>query len=149
MTTTKKGRLPVETPADRSLLTREDREELRKTAREHIADERKQKASDAFYKDELDRERRKHVPSEQLVNIVIDSAPYVPYFMIDGQQFYNGYEYQVTRGQAAVLVEQMQRSRNHQDEIEGRSRFSRVRRGPARVERSAEGTLVVGDDTEI
>lgn len=125
---TKKGPQPADLPVDPKLLSQVEREELTKSAQKAVDEDRKQQASDAFFKQEQDRLRRKHSPAEEYVNIVIDSAPYVPCFMIDGQQFYCGYEYCVTRGQAAVLTEQMQRSWHHQDEIDGRSRFAPYRR---------------------
>ncbi|HXO11934.1 MAG TPA: hypothetical protein VN871_06185 [Mycobacterium sp.] len=124
----KKGPLPGELPADPSLLSDVERQELTKSAQKAVDEDRKQTASDEFFKKEQDRLRRRHIPAEEYVNIVIDSAPYVPNFMIDGEQFFNGYEYRVTRAQAAVLCEQMQRSWQHQDEVDGRSRFAPYRR---------------------
>jgi hypothetical protein len=126
--TTKKGPQPADLPVDASLLSAVEREELTKSAQKAVDEDRKQQASDAFFKEEQDRLRRRHSPVEEYVNIVIDSAAYVSQFVLDGQAFYCGYEYRVTRGQAAVLCEQMQRSWHHQDEIDGRSRFAPYRR---------------------
>jgi hypothetical protein len=124
MTTKKK----LELPADLALLTREDREELTRTAKEHVSDLRKQKASDDYYTNEVERLQREHIPNEKIVSIVIDSAPYVPHFRIDDNIFFNGFEYRVPKSQADVLCEQMQRSWQHQDEIDGRSRYAPYRR---------------------
>src|SRR6202000_1227399 len=99
---------PVDLPTDPSLLTDVERQELTKSAQKAVDEDRKQAASDEFYRQEQDRLRRRHIPAEEYVNIVIDSAPYVPFFMIDGNQFFNGFEYKVTRSQAAVLCGRMQ-----------------------------------------
>jgi hypothetical protein len=143
---TKKGpRGPVDLPADPSILSDVEREELTKSAAKAVAEDVKQAASDEFFKQETTRLRRKHVPAEEYVNIVIDSAPYVPFFMLDGVQFFNGYEYQVTRSQSAVLTEQMQRSWQHQDEIDGRSRFAPYRRAQGmRIGETHAGTVTRG-----
>lgn len=124
----KKTKDQTELPVDYSVLSKTEREALTQTAQQSVDEAVKQKASDAYFAKETERLRRKHIPSEQYVRIVIDSAPYVPYFMLDGVQFFNGYEYQVVRSQAAVLTEQMQRSWQHQDEVDGRSRFAPYRR---------------------
>jgi hypothetical protein len=125
---TKKGPLGYELPADIGKLSKVEREEITKSAKEALDEALKQKARDAHFDQETERLRRAFTPDEQYVNIVIDSAPYVPYFRLDGAPFYNGYEYVVTRSQACVLIEQMQRSWTHQNEIDGRSRFAHYRR---------------------
>jgi hypothetical protein len=126
---TKKGpSAPSELPVDQGLLDDVERQELTKQAQGAIDEGRKQKARDAFFDAELDRLRRGHIPEDQYVRVTIDAAPYVPFFMLDGVQYFPGYVYEVTRKQAVVLYEQMQRSFQHQDEIDGRSRFSPYRR---------------------
>jgi hypothetical protein len=141
----KKGPQPQEFAVDPSLLSDVEKQELTKSAQKAVDEDRKQVASDEFFKKEQDRLRRRHIPAEEYVNIVIDSAPYVPHFMLDGVQFFNGFEYKVTRAQAAVLTEQMQRSWMHQDEIDGRSRFSPYRRSQGmRIGETHAGTVTQG-----
>lgn len=136
---------PVDLPVDQSLLSKEDKAALRKEAQSAVLAERKQKARDAAFDAAVDAERRALVPEEQYVNIVIDGAPYVPFFMIDGEKFFTGYEYQVTRSQAAVLCEQMQRSWYHQNEIQGQSKFSSYRRPlDTTIGRAHAGTVTPG-----
>lgn len=124
----KKGPENVSMDVDPTLLSDQDKADLRKTVAVEMAEDRKQFARDAFIEEERRRQRRKHTPSEQYVRIVIDAAPYVKNFMIDGEMFFTGYEYRVRRSVAAVLNEQMQRSFMHQDEIDGRSKFAPYRR---------------------
>jgi len=115
-------------PADFSLLTEEERKALREAARESILEEMKQEARDKFYAKERENLRRAQVPADKIVDIEINSAPYVPHFLIDGKPYYNGYTYKVPSRLAAVLYEQMQRSWRHQDEIDGRTRAQNLSR---------------------
>ena len=122
---TKKGPgAPTSLPTDPTLLDDIERQALTKSAEDAIGESRKQQARDAFFDQELDRLRRGHIPDQQYIHVTIDGAPYIPFYMIDGVQYYPGYTYEVTRQQATVLYEQMQRSWQHQDEIDGRSKFS-------------------------
>ena len=124
----KKGPGRPEFPVKLSLLSAEEKAALTKEAEQAVIDQRKSQASTAYFDQELERLRQEQIPAAQMVNIVIDSAPYILDFRLDGQVFMNGYEYQVPLPQALVLQEQMQRSWAHQDEIDGRSRSSSLRR---------------------
>jgi hypothetical protein len=115
-------------PVDVTLLTEEDRIALTKEAERSVLEEQKQDARDKYYADQIKRIRQKKIPAERMFDVEINCAPYVPFIMLDGTQFYNGYTYRVPQGVAAVLREQCQRSWNHQDEVDGRRRFSAYRR---------------------
>ena len=136
----KKGPENVSMDVDPTLLSDQDKADLRKTVAAEIEEDRKQFARDAFVEEERRRQRRKHTPAEQYVRIVVDAAPYVKNFMLDGEVFYTGYEYRVRRSVAMVLNEQMQRSWMHQDEIDGRSRFAPYRR--------SQGMFIAKDGSE-
>jgi hypothetical protein len=123
----KKGQLPIDIPADLNLLDEEDRRKLTAEAKAMILKEMQQDARDKYFEQETKRLRREHVPSQQFIRITINSAEYVPCFMLDGDRYYNGYTYDVPRNVAAVLMEQMQRSWQHQEEINGRSRYNAYR----------------------
>jgi hypothetical protein len=118
----------AEMPVEMELLSADQKKAIRDEAHRALLAEMEQDARDKFYADELKKLRREKLPAERYITITIDSAPYVPYFMIDGVRFYNGYVYEVPVKQAAVLSEQMQRSWLHQDEIDGRSKFAPYRR---------------------
>ena len=124
----KKGPARPEYPVKLSLLTAEEKAALTKEAEQAVADQRKSQASTAYFDQELERLRQEHIPAAQMVNIVIDSAPYIQEFRLDHMIFMNCYEYTVPLPQALVLQEQMQRSWQHQDEIDGRSRAASLRR---------------------
>ncbi len=132
-------------PVDLNLLTDEDRKSLTAEARKHVLDGMRQDARDKYFQTELTKLRSEKLPSEQYVRLSIESAQYVPFFMIDGVQFYNGYTYDVTRKVAAVLMEQMQRSWQHQEEISGRSKYNPYRRPrEAKIGPSMAGTATPG-----
>lgn len=115
-------------PVRKDLLSKDDRETLDSEAQKSVAAELAQDARDAYFAEALAKARRAHVPSDELLNVTIDVAPYVPFIMLDGVQFFHGYTYQVANRVRMVLMEQMQRSWLHQDEIDGRSRFNLYRR---------------------
>jgi hypothetical protein len=115
-------------PVNRDLLTFEDRKALSEQAQKSVLEEMSQDARDAYFAEEMDRLRRGHIPDDQLVGVTMDMAPFLPYIMIDGVQFFHGYTYEVSRSQAMVLFEQQQRSWQHQDEIDGRGKTEAYRR---------------------
>lgn len=110
------------------LLTAEERAALDKEAAASVAADMKQDARDAYFAQQVEKTRRGNTPADQLVHVTIDCASYVPHIMIDHVLFYHGYTYQVPQKQAVVLYEQMQRSWQHQDEIDGRGKSESYRR---------------------
>ena len=154
----KKGPGVSKAPANHKLLSKEDREELKAQARKSVLEELTQEARDDYFKKALAEARRENTPADQILDIFIDVAPFVPYIAIDGVQYFHGYTYQVPRNRAAVLYEQMQRSWLHQDEIDGRSRFNPYRRaqntvlGPRNAGQQtvgANGVVHMPEDTEV
>src|SRR4029077_9778703 len=110
-----------------SLLKDDDKKALREEAKKSVLAEMEQDARDKYYSDEMARLRREKIPADQLVMLTIDAAPYVPFIMLDGVQFYHGYTYEVTVAQATTINEIMQRTWQHQDTIDGRSRLESYR----------------------
>lgn len=111
-----------------SLLSADDKKALREEARKSVLSEMEQDARDEYFRRALAEVRREHTPSDQIVAVMMDMAPFVPHVAIDGTQYFHGYRYDVPRATAIVLYEQMQRSWLHQDEIDGRSRYEAYRR---------------------
>lgn len=145
-------------PTKLGLLSDADKAALRAEAKKSILSEMEQDARDAYFASELAKLRRAEIPAEQIVHVSLDLAPFLPNVMIDGTQFFHGYSYDVPRSQALVLYEQMQRSWAHQDEIEGRNRFSAYRRpqnvqlGPRHIGQATvgpNGVVSLPADTEI
>lgn len=124
----RKTNTPKAIPPRTDLLTALEKQELSTAAVKTVSDEMAQDARDKFFEDEIARLRREQIPDDKLVYCMIDAAPFVPYIMIDGTQYFHGYTYEVPNGLRMVLLEQMQRSWLHQDEIDGRSRFNAYRR---------------------
>jgi hypothetical protein len=154
----KKGPGISKSPVDHKLLSKEDKAALREQARKSVLEELTQEARDDFFSRALAEARRASTPADQILDIFIDVAPFVPFIAIDGIQYFHGYTYQVPRNRAAVLYEQMQRSWLHQDEIDGRSRFNPYRRaqntvlGPRNAGQQtvgANGVVSMPEDAEV
>lgn len=124
----KKPEGPKKIPIKLSLLTAVEKEEIRKQARATVLAEMEQDARDEYFKTAIAEARRDNTPQDQIIQVVIDIAPFLPHISIDGVMYFHGYEYSVPRSRALVMYEQMQRSWQHQDEIDGRSRFNPYRR---------------------
>jgi hypothetical protein len=133
LTLAKKTHEPRKIPVDKSILSDVDRAEISKQAAASIADEMAQDARDAYFAEQLAKLRRKHIPAERKVEVLIDLAPYAPHLLIDNDQYFHGFTYTVDASRAAVMYEQMQRSWGHQDEIDGRSRLAAYQRPQNRV----------------
>lgn len=155
---TKKGSGTHKPPTKMSLLTKDEKDALITEARKTVLSEMTQDARDEFFRQALADVRRSHTPAEQILSVFIDIAPFLPYIAIDGTQYFHGYSYDVTRSRAHVLYEQMQRSWQHQDEIDGRSRFNPYRRaqnltiGPnqiGQVTKGVNGAVTLPEDMEV
>lgn len=142
---------PRKIPVNKNLLTADEREALKAEARKSVLEEMTQDARDAYFKEAMEAVRRENIPAEQYLHVMIDVAPFVPFIMIDGTQYFHGYGYDVEQRQALVLYEQMQRSWQHQDQIDGRAKQDSYRRpvnavlGPRHAgtaTRGANGTVV-------
>jgi hypothetical protein len=143
-------------PVDKSLLNEDEMLELKKQARASVLAEMEQDARDAYFQEQVALARQANTPNERLVSVTMELAPFLPNIMIDGVMYFHEYTYDVPFSRAKVLYEQMQRSWQHQDEIDGRSRFNAYRR-PANVRlgpqhasvptRGANGTITA--ETEI
>lgn len=129
----KKPSGPRKIPVDTSILSDEDKQAIAKEAAASISDEIAQDARDAYFAEQLRLLRRKHIPSERQVQVRIDLAPFMPHLLIDNDQYFHDFTYDVDASRAAVLYEQMQRSWAHQDEIDGRSRYAAYQRPQNRV----------------
>lgn len=124
---TVKGPLEGKADVDFKLLTADERAALDAQAEQSLLDEMKQQTRDEYYAQKMKSLRQAKIPAERMTQIHIAAAPYVPFFMIDGERFYHGYTYKVRVSQALVLLEQMQRSWWHQDEIDGRRKSTQYR----------------------
>ena len=155
---TKKGVSTRKPPTNIAMLTDQEKEALFEQARQSVLEEMKQDARDAYFEQALQKVRRGHTPKDQIIAVFVDIAPFLPYIAIDGVQYFHGYTYDVERSRGLVLYEQMQRSWQHQDEIDGRSRFNPYRRmqdvkiGPRHIGQAtqgANGVVVMPEDAAV
>ena len=114
--------------ADTGILSAEQKRAIRAEALDLHAKDMEQAARDAYFKEMLAEAQRKDSPDDQLVYCTIDLAPFMNRILIDNVEYFHGYIYEVPMYLFRVLIEQMQRSWMHQDEIDGRSRAEAQRR---------------------
>lgn len=124
----RKPKIDTPMPADMSSLSDEDRVSLSREAAKSVKEESEQVSRDAFYAAEVSRLRAARIPADRLVHVTVDIAQFAANIMLDGVQYFHGFTYEVPHRVRLVLMEQMQRTWQHQDEIDGRSRFAPHRR---------------------
>jgi hypothetical protein len=104
----KKVRGPI-LSVDKTLITEEARERIRKEAEVKISDERRLAAEDALREEMLAEERAKFDPTEEMERVTIDIPAYSDKILIDGVAYYHGEVVPVTRKTAASIREHMGR----------------------------------------
>lgn len=116
------------------LLTEEDIAKARQKARDRfVAEERKARLK-TVEDEELERLRMAQglVTGErrldELVYLHVNLAEHSDRLKVNGQEFYHGQTYKVTRAQADTLRDMIYRGWRHQDEIEGHDLLSHYRR---------------------
>lgn len=113
------------------------RAEQRKTARADLL----KKAKAELQREAKEAELRAG-PKGDMVNVYIDLAPFAEYISLDGRRFYHGKTELVKRDQANVIMEQCQRSWQHQEGISGKRQEWTPRKGMSRV--TSAGAFVDG-----
>lgn len=103
-------------------LSEEERERILKKAYEHVEAEYKRKAEEAFLDTAIAHEKRKRIPAEQFVDVLIDLPGHAVRLLLDGVEFIHGFTYRVPQSQAASMREQMQNCWQHEDEVGGANR---------------------------
>lgn len=139
----KKGLFAQEQPVDPAILSEDEREAVALEVREEIDAEARAAAKEAL-RDKIKTEARKskglQEPDDE---VTVDLAPYCDRILIDNRAYLQGQTYTVPVSRAQVMREAMQRTWNHQAEIDGKSEnFYRRTRG-ARVVPAGNGAAVV------
>lgn len=116
-------------PVDASgLLTKAEIEALRAEAVDAVRLElkaaAKKKIKERFFKEE----RAKHDPREEQVQFRLELAEFTDSVIIDSVKYYHNGIYTVPRSKYDVFAEQMYRSNEHQNQIDGKSRVDLARR---------------------
>ena len=112
----------------RGVLSQADWDDIQRQAAADLAAKKKAEAKKEAFKKvraELERQAKladqRGIPQRDLMDVVIDLAPYAPNIRLDGEVFEHGRTYRRPRAVAAVLYEQMQRSWEHQASISGKN----------------------------
>lgn len=117
-----------------NLLSDEDKERLRKAARDNVLADMKREAEEAFLKKEERREiiRRKNktgnADNDELVTFVCDLADYAADIRINNVVYYHGFSYQVPRHVCRGLMDIAARTWDHDADIHGEKWNPRKRR---------------------
>jgi len=107
------------------ILTDEEKAEIRKRAREQVAESRKKDATEAYLKAAIREEQREYEPQEVLEDFTVDLAEYAPYIAINGSLYFHGVTYEVPYSQARCMAEIQQATWRHEREWrEGKSRLT-------------------------
>jgi len=108
------------TDLDRSLLTQADLDALEAEVQLEAEEEAREEARKRVKEKMRADARRKKGLEEAQEEVHIDLAPYCDRLLIDNVAYLQGITYTVRTSLAAVLREQMQRTWNHQAEIDGK-----------------------------
>lgn len=120
-------------PVDMSVLSESEIAAIRTEAAQEVEKETKAAARAQMKEKLLLEARRMTGIEEKTETVVIDLAPYCDRALLDNRAYMQGQSYTVPQSVASVLREIMQRTWNHQAEIDGKSEnFYRRTRG-ARV----------------
>jgi hypothetical protein len=115
-------------PEYEDILTAEDVAEVHAEAQRKLKLKQKEAAKkDLLAKATQDLERESRIAAQRgaakgdMVDIQIDLAPYAPDLRLDGVPYEHGRQYRVPRKVYNVLMEQMQRSWQHEDSLHGKN----------------------------
>lgn len=113
---------------DETLLTDEERADIEKSAETVVAEERKKAAADALREKALRRARQAVGLEARMVTDRLNLAEHSDKLVIDGRTFWHGHEYTLPKPMWDSMHEMQNRGWEHQDEIEGKSKFARQAR---------------------
>lgn len=109
------------------LLSKDEIEALEAEVKAELLEKKKEAASEAMrekirrdlaYKEGL---VTGNAVKDEIVNILIDLAPFAPAITLNGMHYFHGSSYTVPRHIADTLAEQAYRTWKHQNEIDGKS----------------------------
>lgn len=118
-----KGPLKAAPKVDFELLTAEDKLRLQEDALAKARAERKIAAENEYSRIALEEARREEGLLEEMVTFRLELAEYANKLVIDGKTFFHGGTYTVPRSQYSFIMEMAYRTKTHQLEIDGKSKF--------------------------
>jgi hypothetical protein len=120
-----------------SLLSAEDREQIKAKAKEHVAKKRRDKAEAEALAHAIKEEEREFNIDEQLEDVQINLAPFVAsqrfnaaFIAIDGTRYFHGLTYVLPYSVARTIEDIMARGWEHEREIHGERRRADENRRP-------------------
>ena len=139
----------TEVKGDTSLLTQDQLAAIELEAEAAVREEAIEAAKKTALAEFTAKHKRKKGLTEPYVDVTIDLAPYCDRILLDNRAFLQGQTYNVPHSVAAVMNESMQKTWNHQAEIDGKSEnFYRRTRGQ-RVVPAGNGGAAVVNTTQI
>lgn len=128
---------------DETLLSAEDKANLRQRARDKVMKERKQRAEDAFLAAAVEEERHANDPEYEQKRITLNLAGHSDRIMLDGTVFFHGMTYNVPFPVYQSLKEVQARGWDHEDEVGGVNRdLYRKPRSPVTLRPGMENMAV-------
>lgn len=128
-----------EIPSPESLLTEEEKAEIRQQALDDVIAEKRRDAK----KQLLEQEKAKlsarsglktgNPTKDELVTITVNVPEFVPHLWLNmphGQKYFHGHSYKVPRHVAETLAEMQSRAWDHENEIQGRKKRDYRKRSP-------------------
>lgn len=126
-----------EGPVDFTLLSQEEKDKLRKQARDRVIADQKKAAQEAYFAKMVEEELRALDPEEEEVEFAIDLPLFAKHVMINGVQYLHGGVYTTTRARFDSIADIVAQAWRHDDaileeEVRDRNRRSygtRIRNG--------------------
>ncbi len=110
-------------PVDFELLTAEDKLKIHETALKKAREIKLEDAKKAYEKIALEEALREEGLEEEQVTFKLDLAEFANKIVIDGRSFFHGHTYTVGLEQFRLISEMSARTKVHQLEIDGKSRY--------------------------
>ena len=122
-TPTTKGPQKRPAPVEFELLTAEDKLRIHEAALKKAREIKRAEAEKAYEKIALEEALREEGLAEEQVTFKLELAEFANKLTIDGRSFYHGMTYTVPLSQYQLISEMAYRTRLHQLEIDGKSRY--------------------------
>ena len=122
-TPTTKGPRKQAAPVDFELLTAEDKLRIHEAALKKAREIKLDEAKKAYEKIALEEALREEGLEEEQVTFKLDLAEFANKIVIDGRSFFHGHTYTVGIEQFRLISEMAARTKVHQLEIDGKSRY--------------------------
>ncbi len=110
-------------PVDFELLTAEDKLKIHETALKKAREIKLDEAKKAYEKIALEEALREEGLEEEQVTFKLELAEFANKLTIDGRSFFHGFTYTVGLDKFRLITEMAARTRLHQLEIDGKSRY--------------------------